>query len=319
MTQYSSPQRLSVVINNYNYGQYVGECIQSVLDQSRTADEIIIVDDGSTDNSVEIVGEFEKSVKLLRQPNGGQLSAVMTGVAAATGDILLFLDSDDIWKPNHLEIVEKAFVKHPSVGCLFTRLELFGNDEGPHPLNTIGYPNRIKCSRIIAYYLRYFFGRPTSACAFRSEVVRNVLEACKGLEDDFRICADMLIIHGTSLIGAEKLFIDDYTVRYRTHGVNGYYKSDKEDGYNDQALALRLHRRSLVIQKIRSAYPFDVTHDAVVKEMTYNGNANLYFVFYRKIPDHMNLSYLRNKILRWRLRRLKRKQLKMNGRMKIQP
>lgn len=302
----SSPLRLSVVINNYNYGRYVEECIQSVIDQSRAADEIIIVDDGSTDNSVEIIRRFE-GVKLLCQPNGGQLSAMMTGVEAATGDILVFLDSDDIWNPDHLEIVEKTFITNPSADCLFTKMQMFGNDEGPHALNSKDYPNRIKCTRLAVYHLRYFFGRPTSACSFRTGVVKKVLHACKGLEEDFRICADMLIIHGTSLIGAEKLFIDDCTVRYRTHGGNGYYQNEKDVRITEEELAVRYRRKELIIRKMRNAYPFDLSPDAVVKEMALNGDAELYSLFYRKLPNRMKLSYLRKKILIWRLRRLKRK------------
>ncbi len=303
MSQPANLLRLSVIINNYNYGQYIEECIQSVLNQSRSADEIIIVDDGSTDNSVEIIRKFEGQVRLLTQPNGGQLSAIVTGVEAATGDFLLFLDSDDLWNPDHLETVEKVFNEYPSVDCLFTKLQLFGNDEGPHVLNIRKFPNRLKCSRFAAYYSNFFLGRPTSACVFKSEVVKKVIQACKGLEDDFRICADRILINGTSLIGAEKMFIDDCTVLYRTHGENGYYAKEK----NGQALALAEHRKNLINQKILAAYPFKFTPDAVVKEMLQNGSAELHGVFYRNIAKRMKLSYLADKYLRWRLGRLRRK------------
>lgn len=302
----TSALRLSVVINNYNYGRYVGECIQSVLDQTRAADEIIIVDDGSTDNSVEVIKQYP-GVKLLCQPNGGQLSAMMTGVDAATGDILLFLDSDDIWNPDHLEVVEKVFNTNPSIDCVFTKMWMFGNDEGPHMLNSKDYPDRIKCSRLVVYHLKYFLGRPTSACSFRYGVVRKVLDACKGLEEDFRICADMLIIHGTSLIGAEKLFVDDCTVRYRTHGGNGYYQNEKDVIITEEELAVRSRRKELIVRKIRNAYPFDLSPSAVLKEMALNGDAELYPLFYRKLPKRMKLAYPRRKFLGWRLRRLHRK------------
>lgn len=310
MHQASGSLRLSVVVNNHNYGPYVRECIQSVLNQSRPADEIIVVDDGSTDNSVEIIREFEGRVKLLRQENGGQLSAVMTGVKAADGDVLLFLDSDDMWKPHHLETVEKAFLKHPPVDCIFTSVELFGHDEGPHILNFREFPDRIKCSRLAMYYLKIFIGRPTSACAFRSPVVRNVLEACRGLEDDFRICADLLMVDGTSLIGAEKMFLDDCTVRYRSHGENGYFTKDV--GKKQQELAARLHRRRLMTEKIQQTFPFEITPTAVMEEMTYNGCLDLYGVFYHKIPYRMKLPYLKKRWLAWRLWRLNRKLRKTN-------
>lgn len=317
MSQSKKPPRLSVVINNYNYGRYVEECIESVLNQTRRADEIIIVDDGSTDNSVEVIGKFEGSVILLTQPNRGQLGAMMTGVDAATGDILLFLDSDDMWNSDHLETVEKTFAANPSVDCLFTSLQMFGNDEGPHELNFRKAPNRIKRSRIIVHYLNVFFGRPTSACAFKSEIVKKVIQACRGLEEDFRICADKLMIDGSSLIGADKLFIDECTVRYRTHGNNGYYTKGETPEEIAKRRALAAHRKKLIVEKIQNAYPFKINPAAVVHEMMINGYASMYFMFYRKIPDRMKLSYLGEKLLKWRLRSLKSKLARMNGRKKI--
>ena len=300
------PLRLSVLINNYNYGRFIEDCIQSVLNQSRAADEIIVVDDGSSDNSVEIISKFGNAVRLIEQPNSGQLSAMMTAAEAATGDVFLFLDSDDMWETNHLQVVEDAFQANPTVDCIFTCMTMFGKHQGPHGLNVRRFNGLIKCSRLISYYLHVFMGRPTSACAFRSEVVRKVFEACKGIEDYFKICGDKLIIDGTSLIGAEKLFIDDCTVLYRTHGNNRFFETGEPEKRDEQQGTIR----EKIIQKMSIAYPFDTSPQAVMREMVYNGSINLHSAFYQKIPQHMCKTYIGRKWLLLKLYLLKRRMMK---------
>ena len=96
--------KLSVIIPVYNVEEYVEECIKSVLKQSIDSMEIIIVDDGSMDNSINIVERFnDKRIKIIRKKNGGLSSARNTGIEAAKGKYLFFLDSDDFI------IYEKAF------------------------------------------------------------------------------------------------------------------------------------------------------------------------------------------------------------------
>ena len=92
------PRSASIIINNYNYGQFVGQAIESALEQTHPA-QVIAVDDGSTDDSREIIARFDSRVLPIFKPNGGQGSAMNDGFAMATGDIVLFLDSDDSRTP----------------------------------------------------------------------------------------------------------------------------------------------------------------------------------------------------------------------------
>ena len=101
--------KVSIIICNYNYGRYIENCINSALCQSYGNVEIIVVDDGSTDDSVDIVNRFGDSVTLIRKANGGQISAYNYGFDASSGDILFFLDSDDAYDSNLVERVISSF------------------------------------------------------------------------------------------------------------------------------------------------------------------------------------------------------------------
>ena len=99
--------KLSVILPVYNRASSIDAALASVLDQTRPADEIIVIDDGSTDDLSAVLAPYGDSLRLLRQDNAGAAAARNTGAAAATGDWLTFQDSDDLWSADHLEIVER--------------------------------------------------------------------------------------------------------------------------------------------------------------------------------------------------------------------
>lgn len=112
--------RISVVIPAYNAAAFVGEAVRSVLAQSRPADEVIVVDDGSTDDTAARLAEFGPPVRAVRQANGGVSSARNRGVREATGDLIAFLDADDVWHPRKLEMQVPALLADPALGLLGT-------------------------------------------------------------------------------------------------------------------------------------------------------------------------------------------------------
>jgi glycosyltransferase involved in cell wall biosynthesis len=104
---------IAAIIPLYNGAAYIDAAIRSVLDQERPADEIIVVDDGSTDNGpsiVEAMAAANSKVRLLRKENGGQGSARNYGVAHCSSDLIALLDQDDYWYNDHLKELERAFV-----------------------------------------------------------------------------------------------------------------------------------------------------------------------------------------------------------------
>jgi len=100
---------VSIIIDNYNYEQYLADSIESALAQTYPKVEVIVVDDGSTDSSRAILKRYEDKVKVLLKDNGGQASAFNFGFEHSTGDLIMFLDSDDVLTPHAVEKVVEAW------------------------------------------------------------------------------------------------------------------------------------------------------------------------------------------------------------------
>lgn len=116
---------VSVIIPCYNAAPYVAQTIGSVLEQTRPADEIIVVDDGSTDESVEVIRRFGDRVRLLEGRNGGAPATRNKGAVHASGDALMFLDADDVLGPTALEALVEGLAEYSDAvaACPWYRLE----------------------------------------------------------------------------------------------------------------------------------------------------------------------------------------------------
>src|ERR1700739_203957 len=104
-----SPSAVSIVINNYNYARFLRDAIDSALAQTYSNVEVVVVDDGSTDDSPEIIASYGSRVSAVLKPNGGQASAFNAGFAASHGEIVIFLDADDMLVPQTAEKVAQAW------------------------------------------------------------------------------------------------------------------------------------------------------------------------------------------------------------------
>ena len=112
---------VSTIIPVYNSRDLIGDTLETVLGQSRKSDEIVVVDDGSTDGTDEIVLGFP-SVTLLRQANQGEAVARNLGIQASTGEALAFLDHDDHWLPGKLETQMRALEADPELMVVFSHI-----------------------------------------------------------------------------------------------------------------------------------------------------------------------------------------------------
>jgi glycosyltransferase involved in cell wall biosynthesis len=122
--------RISVVIPTYNYGRFIAEAIESVLRQTRAADEIIVVDDGSTDDTEAVVAAFGDKVRYIRQENAGVCAARNRGVWESSGDVIAFLDADDIWHAEKIEKQLEKFAADGEIGLVHCGMREFDSETG---------------------------------------------------------------------------------------------------------------------------------------------------------------------------------------------
>jgi glycosyltransferase involved in cell wall biosynthesis len=123
---------VSVVVPAYNSGRFIGEAIQSVREQSHRELELLVVDDGSTDDTPEVVARFGSRVTLVRQANSGAAVARNTGMRLARGRFVAFLDADDVWLPGKLAAQIAHLARHPEVSLCCTGWELLHPDASGH-------------------------------------------------------------------------------------------------------------------------------------------------------------------------------------------
>ncbi|MBE2224178.1 MAG: glycosyltransferase [Anaerolineae bacterium] len=133
MQRSAQPGLVSVVIPNFNHGKYLGDAIQSVLTQDYPYVEIIVVDDGSTDNSREVVEPFARQVKYIWQANQGLSAARNTGINAALGDFIGVLDADDMYEPNFLSSLVPIMAKNPEIDGVYCGYQFVDHKNSPLP------------------------------------------------------------------------------------------------------------------------------------------------------------------------------------------
>ncbi|WP_418301553.1 glycosyltransferase [Lysinibacillus fusiformis] len=213
----------SVLINNYNYAPYLTECIQSVLDQAYSDIEIIVYDDGSTDNSLEILSKF-KNIKVISNSNYGkghclnQMNAVYQAFKESTGEVVFLLDSDDYFKKEKVEKVINLFKEHPNIDVIQHPLEEVD-------VNGISKGNIVPVLKNIQDYKNYIYQTEslfhlfstTSALVFKRSFLENVLPL---EEDKFSYIAVDTRLMQLSALSASIFTIFEPLTYYRKHGEN---------------------------------------------------------------------------------------------------
>ncbi len=205
----------TVLIDAYNYGEYVEQAVSSALAQDFPAEEreILVVDDGSTDDTQERLRQFGEAIRYLRKPNGGQASAFNFGFANARGAVIALLDADDVWMPAKLGRMYEEFERHPAAGMVYHRVHLWnGVSDISEDAYFIPISGRVTENRLAL--LQYpMVG--TSCLAFRREALRKLLPVPESL----RFQADAYL---TALIifVAEVAAVQEFLGKYRLHGAN---------------------------------------------------------------------------------------------------
>jgi glycosyltransferase involved in cell wall biosynthesis len=200
---------VSVIIPCHNQAKFLADAIESVRGQRRPAAEIIVIDDGSTDGSASVASQFPE-VRLIRQTNRGLSSARNAGLAASRGDLLIFLDADDVLLPEGVEAAVRAFESNPDAMMVFGRVEYM--DEN-------GCPMEHSIPRVSANFyeefLRRNYIRTPGMAAFR----RRVFDVIGGFDPAFSPTAD----YDVYLRVARRFPVavhDALVTRYRQHAAN---------------------------------------------------------------------------------------------------
>lgn len=130
--------QISVIIPTYNREQFIGEALQSALDQTCQAFEVIVIDDGSTDRTEQIVRQLSNPIPILYQwqPNQGQAVSLNRGVSASSGEWIAFLDSDDLWYPHKLAVQVQHIETYPDVPFFYSAMDYFYVDNTGQPQPT---------------------------------------------------------------------------------------------------------------------------------------------------------------------------------------
>ncbi|MGH7855414.1 MAG: glycosyltransferase, partial [Candidatus Binatia bacterium] len=226
---------VSVIIATYNRDHLIAETLDSVLGQSFRDFEIILVDDGSTDNTREVVARYGTHVQYIYQNNRGPSAARNLGVRQARGSWISIQDSDDLSAPNHLSVLHAYADAHPNVGMIFANGAYLGGPE--HKRNTIIPEPKSRSLANRGVQLHDIFDK--SIVRLQAALIaKTAYEKVGGHDESLRICMD-LDLSFRLLMNFPIVYIDEVVFSYRKHEGN--------TGRNEE---LRLTENIQVIEKL---------------------------------------------------------------------
>ncbi|NJR59653.1 MAG: glycosyltransferase [Cyanobacteria bacterium CRU_2_1] len=231
---------VSIIITSYNYAHFLPQAINSALEQTYPNIEVIVVDDGSKDNSCDVIASYSDRIISILKENGGQGSAWNVGFSVAKGEIITFLDSDDVFLPDIVQRVVDAFRSRTDVAKVQYRLHLVDVE-----CKQIGRTTPLKRRRMPTGDLRpkifkfpNYIWPPSSGNAFSAEALRQIMPIP---EETYRVSPDIYVSVLIPLLGSI-VSLEEPGALYRRH--------DKNNGLNNgtvqQKIDLAEFRRNLV-------------------------------------------------------------------------
>jgi glycosyltransferase involved in cell wall biosynthesis len=245
---------VSILINNYNYGRFLTHAIGSALAQTYNNIEVIVVDDGSTDNSQEIVTSYGSRIRAVMKENGGQSSAFNAGFTASRGDIVCFLDSDDIFSPEKVSRVVEIFSSNLEIGWCFDRPVHFADDTGTRfawVANT--QEGCIDARGIVAGGHAPYVLTSTSGISFRRETLSRILPMPELLRIKSGISSDNYLKFAAYSLAKGWLAGEQLTLQ-RIHPNNAYTRrvagKSRVVGASDILLGMCLHQEFRILRHL---------------------------------------------------------------------
>jgi glycosyltransferase involved in cell wall biosynthesis/SAM-dependent methyltransferase len=252
----------SVLIDTHNHERFIEQAIVSALEQDVAAGEreIIVVDDGSTDRTPEIVRKFESKVRLIRKANGGQASAFNCGIPECTGQIIAFLDGDDWWAPGKLKTVGHAMSAEPAIGLVGHGI-VESIDDGQQRTVALERSLRLRLNSVemarVFRLRKSFLG--TSRMTLRATVARRIVPVPEALV----IEADEYLFTMAAAL-SDILILRQALTYYRLHGGNLYIGA----ATNGNLSALR--RKQRVHEALAEALKRDLASQGVARDAVRN-------------------------------------------------
>jgi glycosyltransferase involved in cell wall biosynthesis len=192
---------VSIIIPNYNHGRYIADAIASILAQAYRRFEIIVVDDGSTDNSREIVAQYGDAVTYIWQENQGLSAARNTGIKAANGDYIALLDADDMYEPDFLSTLVFSMLANPDADGIYCGYQFVDDINRPLPG---GEARSIPSDRLYQHLLYGNFLVPESIL-----IHRGCYETAGPFDESLRACEDwdmwLRITRQFNIIGTNRI------------------------------------------------------------------------------------------------------------------
>jgi Glycosyl transferase family 2 len=235
---------VSVVIDTYNYARFVEDAVDSALAQDFPKDrtEVLVVDDGSTDDTAMRIQRYGDAVRYLQKKNGGQASAINFGTANAKGELVAFLDGDDVWMPNKLSRVVDEFERDPKVVMVYNGYCFWDTRDGRTLLPQVSQV----AGDVLADWrkLLEYCAAPTSSLVFRRSALEKLMpvpEPCSFMHDAYLIT--------TVLFLGPVAAVPDCLTKNRVHGANLWF-AEGEPG--PEVLSRRVPAREAAIKAMRN-------------------------------------------------------------------
>ena len=284
---------VTALINTYNYGRYLPFAINSVLNQTYPNIEILVVDDGSTDHTPQVLAQYGDKIRVLRTENGGQGHTFNVGIPQASGELIMLLDADDTWLPTKVERMVELAARHPKAAMLYHRFQNVGKNGqtlgDPQPFTLTSGDYRSK-------YLRSggtWWSPITSVLVLRPEHVKKALpiptyavrEGADTLITDFCAVSSQIAAHPEPL------------THRRLHGSNLYAAGRDDRSYRSREIresdVRRIEWRMFSLKQVveRNGGQFNINLDRNewrVTNLYWLGRASLLKVMWASLrcPEH---------------------------------
>jgi Glycosyl transferase family 2 len=240
---------VSVVIDTYNHEAFIRQAVTSVLQQEYRLGpvEILVIDDGSRDDTTKQLSVFADRLRIVQKQNGGQASALNLGVSLAKGDIIAFLDGDDWWHPRKLQAVVDFLLRNPAVGMVghgIIEVATDGSERALRPRELIRFDLKSESGPATFNRITCFLGTSRLTCR------RAVLDQLLPIPEALVIEADEYLFTLGGAI-AEVAVLEETLCYYRLHGQNLYQFGDYDPA--------RLKRKHSVVAKLAETLPTRLT------------------------------------------------------------